>query len=82
MERNKVFESHIKDLFKQNVSVCFSTAVSSGARLMTEELPGTEKMVEHRLLEFTHGRDCARVVLKNFQGEVSQFGSFRRLQQF
>lgn len=63
MERNSELEAHIKRLFAPNVRVCLSSAVSSGARLMTEELPGTEKMVEQRLLEFTHGRNCARVVL-------------------
>ena len=63
MERNRKFESHIKSLFTPDVRVCLSTAVSSVAGLMTEELPGTDKMVEKRLLEFTHGRNCARVVL-------------------
>jgi enterobactin synthetase component D len=63
MVRNREYESHIKRLFPPDVRVCLSTALSSRARLLTEELPGTEKMVEQRLLEFTHGRDCARVVL-------------------
>lgn len=63
MERSKEFESCIRRLFPQGTMVCLSKVAPSDAELLSAELPGTKRMAPARLLEFAHGRACARIVL-------------------
>ncbi len=63
MKRTNNIGLQIECLFPQFTKVCFSPALNHHAKLLTEELAGTENMVEGRMLEFRHGRYCAHAVL-------------------
>jgi 4'-phosphopantetheinyl transferase EntD len=64
MQRNFKTESRIKLLYPEHTGICFSNRADFAAPLFPEELVGTDRMVKKRVLEFSHGRECARAVLE------------------
>jgi len=56
-------QAQISQLFPGGVAVSYSPRYPADADLHAEELAYTRDMVDKRLLEFTHGRHCARMAM-------------------
>lgn len=63
LRRDNEIEKALKSLFPAYAKACFSAELIGTVALFSEELPGTEKMVDSRQQEYLHGRACARVAL-------------------
>jgi 4'-phosphopantetheinyl transferase EntD len=57
-------QADIRQLFPDGVAVHYSPRCPADAELHAEELAYTRDMVDKRLLEFTHGRHCARQAMQ------------------
>ena len=60
----------LAELFPSTVEVCFSPAIPADARLLPAEAAQVGGMVEKRVREFTHGRHCAHLALKQLRGQT------------
>ncbi len=57
-------QTDISALFPSGVAVCYSACCPPEAELLPAELAHTRSMVSSRLLEFRHGRWCARQAMQ------------------
>lgn len=59
-----LLQAEISQMFPDGVASHYSSRCPADAELHAEELAYTRDMVDKRLLEFTHGRHCARQAMQ------------------